>query len=220
MLENITRADIEYIQSQKHAIPDRQRSNGLFKSHRLQEWITADESRKLLIDENLEMTSTTSWLSITCSTLFQGVIEVPTFRPIIFFCSRHLHVWDRHSGGHGMIKSLIEQMLSHERGVNTFLDVKTFQSACQGNIDALCSLFRHLAHQVPEGVNFICILDGFNFYEGGPYESDMRAVLAMLLNLLQDCNMRSKFKLLVANRSRTEIIREFGTCVLDIDQLQ
>lgn len=152
-----------------------------------------------------------------CSILAQAVIGSPSFRPVVFFCGRHLDEQDKHSGARGMIKSLIAQILSHNPFVTWLLDTQIVQSACEGNIDALCTLFRFLAYQLPAEVTLFCIIDGIKYYERDAYAYDMGTVLLMLLNLIQDPGMRSRVKLLVASPSETRIVRQaFGDCILSM----
>lgn len=139
------------------------------------------------------------------------------FISLTFFCGRHLDRNEAIAGGRGLIKSLISQMLVQYSFDTTILDGRMIQDALNGDLGALCALFRSLAHQLPSGITLVCLIDGIKYYERADFENEMGEALVHILNLLQAPNMASTVKVLVTSPLETKIVRvAFSGCILSM----
>lgn len=199
--------DMEHMVQIKELIPisHRETVESLAITSTFADWTAAPVSRKILVHAQFEGTHYVSALSLFCTSLYQILESTGQYIPLIFFCGRHL---DSQDGGHLMIKNLTVQLLQQHkfniRNLERYVDLTLANS---GDVKQLLTLFRYLILQLSDHTVF-CIVDGIKYYERDHFLRDMSLVLSALLDLTEDTNMRSVFKILVASPSPTTIVRQ------------
>lgn len=179
-------SDMEYVQNHLPDIPakDRQRAEGLEKATQFRQWLVAPTSQLLLIHCDLQESSGISTFSVLCLMLAKALRNSPHFRPVVFFCGRHMGEQDVNAGGPGLIGSLTEQLLCQQSFDTGLLDSNTIQNALEGKLDAFCALFHSLIRHIPKETTLVCVIDGIKYYEREVYELEIGIVVVQLLDLL------------------------------------
>lgn len=213
---------MEYVRSHRPDIPaiDRQRAEGLVNATHFRQWLVAPTSQKLLIHGDLQGPSGVSGLSVLCLMLVKALRNSPRFRPVVFFCGRHMDEQDENAGGKGLRRSLTAQLLYQQSFDTGILDGNNVQNGLDGKLDAFCALFHSLAQQIPKETTLVCVIDGIKYYEREIYAREMGTVVVRLLDILQDPYLGSVVKLLVTSPLETKIIRRaFTGCITYVCRL-
>lgn len=199
--------DMEHIVQIRELIPliHRESVDSLATMSKFEEWIAAPVSKKILIHGEFEGTHYVSAISLFCTSLYRALESTGRYIELVFFCGRHLGNED---GGRLMIQSLTAQLLGQHhfdtKDLERYVNLALVDS---GNINQILALFYHLALQLSDHTIF-CIVDGVKYYERDQFLGEMSHVLRALLDLTEDVNMRSVFKIMVASPSPTTIVRQ------------
>lgn len=205
--------DTKYIIQRGGQYPDnhRARVEQLVTTSQFREWVGTAASHILLIHGDFGEPSKhyVSALSLFCTTFVEALKRMNGFLPLVFFCGRHLDTGDGPTGGEGIIKSLVAQLLRQQifdtRQLHQEIDLNKLNN---GDVDELCALFRWLVRQVPENVTLFCLIDGIILYERSNYEYTMGQVLASLLDLTRDLSVRCILKFLITSPAVTVKVRQ------------
>ena len=206
--ENVD-VDIQHILASQELLPreHKDQADTIVSNHVFRPWITAPTSMPLLIHGNFDGTHYVSALSYFCTTLLRTLQTTGQYTTLVFFCGRHIDPQDTQSGGRGMIRSLLAQLLQqHQFNTRDLADDNNMALVESGNIDQLTTLFRSLTQQL-DGVTLFCIIDGIKYYERDIFLEDMSLVLAALLDIAEDERSRNVFKLLITSPSPTHFVR-------------
>jgi hypothetical protein len=193
--------------------PHQGRAEQLVHNAQFQSWMTEPSSTELLIHGYMKPSRTSvSALSLFSAAIVQSLRQNPHFCTLAFFCGEHNDRDDPLTGGIGLIKSLIVQLLGqyhfHDQGL---------RSATRGmNLDALgydveqlCSLFARLVRRMRDGTTLMCILDGVDVYDNPEYMQDweVEKVLYHVLSLTRDdAGVRVSVKILLISSTDTSTI--------------
>lgn len=152
-------------------------------------WIVTPTSTRLLIHgqfspHNLD-SRRISPLSFFCLLLVHMLRERERYITLVFFCGCHVEDEDENVGGAAIIRSFIAQLLQQVPFDFMPLDMTIdLDNIAKGDCDIsqLCDLFVYLVrHQLRRDRTIVCIIDGIGDYETDELESDMLAVMRMLL---------------------------------------
>lgn len=206
----ISDIDIEHIVACRELLPLTHRyeveavvSKGSFRA-----WITTPASRELLIQGDFDGVHYVSALSYFCTTLRTTLQQAGQYITLTFFCGRHLNHEDLQSGGRGIIRTFLSQLLQQNQFDTRSLGEQTDLSLAEsGDIKQLTLIFRSLVQQLSY-VTVFGIIDGIKYYERAAYLDDMSTVLTALLDIAEDQASRSIFKLLITSPSPTHFVRQ------------
>ncbi|KAK7967974.1 uncharacterized protein PG986_002251 [Apiospora aurea] len=113
---------------------------------------------------------------------------------------------DHLSGPHGMLRSLIAQLvLSFKAPLPNLsaIDSHEFLQDCYNRtLPALCEVFRLLVDQIPQGVGLYVLVDGVSWYEQTHWAADLMLIVGLFKDLTEP-NRSSLFKVLLTSPSRT-----------------
>ncbi|KAF8852565.1 hypothetical protein BDZ45DRAFT_678257, partial [Acephala macrosclerotiorum] len=186
---------------------------GAFKS-----WLGGGRSDVLLVDGHFDQAKMgkTSPMSVFCATFIASIVKLQSTVVLHFFCGQHVTFDDPLRGPHGLLRSLICQLLLYPNTPEPSLEMlgqqELYNDLRGHELDALRHLFHQLVHQLPRGTLVFCIIDGFSEFETRMNNSteDLRSVVHTLQSIAGNDNQAGPiFKVLMtsANRS-TEIVHE------------
>ncbi|KKY36668.1 putative short chain dehydrogenase reductase [Diaporthe ampelina] len=198
--------------------PERACAEQLARSGKFLQWLRSPGSSRLLVHTNYSGgPSPVSGLSLFCVSLREALLARPDrrFIPLVFFCGLHTELLgddsngalvDARSGAHGLMRSLIYQLLGRYHGREPVWLNETPQeihAIQEGNLSALYGLFHRLVHRLPGDVAVCCLVDGAVYYERDEFLDDMESVMLPLLQLCGQGVTRAPFKLLVTSPAST-----------------
>ncbi|KAL6692646.1 hypothetical protein J3F84DRAFT_351569 [Trichoderma pleuroticola] len=163
------------------------------QTREFRQFIVAPTSRRLLIHGHFSPQSLDTWrsspLSFFCLLLVRMLRERERYITLVFFCGFHVEEEDSNVGGAAIIRSYIAQLLQQIpfefMPLDMAIDLDSI-SKDDCKISHLCDLFVYFVrHLLPRDRTLVCIIDGIGDYETDELESDMLAVVKMLL---QFCN--------------------------------
>jgi hypothetical protein len=118
-----------------------------------------------------------------------------------------------------LIGQLVCQMLDKRIAIDlSFLSHSKWRKLDDLDVRTLCSVFKRIVEQVPQGGVVLCVIDEISVYERQPlvYETDI--VMSKLVELVQRGG-GPVFKLLVTCFDRAlEVDRLFSGCTLDLGE--
>jgi len=204
--DSLAQNDMDTIAQQAGRLPShhREKAEQLVVVTEFQDFLTALESRVLLLHGDFEGTHYLSALSVFCSTLVRSMEGMDRFLPLVFFCGCHLD-----GGGRLMIHSLLAQLLQrHDFDTSSLHHELSLDRIQAGELSELCALFVWLARRLPQRTTLLCLIDGIKYYERPEHADGMGLVLSALLDLTLDTEMLAVFKILIASPSPTTIVRQ------------
>ncbi|OPB39339.1 hypothetical protein A0O28_0050450 [Trichoderma guizhouense] len=163
------------------------------QTREFRQFIVAPTSRRLLIHGHFSPQSLDTWrsspLSFFCLLLVKMLRERERYITLVFFCGFHVEEEDNNVGGAAIIRSFIAQLLQQIpfdfMPLDTAIDLDSI-SKDDCKISHLCDLFVYLVRRLlRQDRTLVCIIDGIGDYETDELESDMLAVVKMLLGF---CN--------------------------------
>ncbi|RBR24288.1 uncharacterized protein FIESC28_02778 [Fusarium coffeatum] len=142
-----------------------------------------------------------------------------------YFCSEHnpSRVRNRWSSPTGMLSDLIGQLVCQmlDKGIDidlSFLSHSKWRKLDGLDVRTICSVFKRIVEQVPQGGVVLCVIDEISVYERQSlvYETDI--VISKLVQLVQR-DGEPVFKLLATCYDRAlEVNRLFSGCTLDLEE--
>ncbi|KAJ4248771.1 hypothetical protein NW762_012609 [Fusarium torreyae] len=216
-ISNAEEIDMDFI-SDSAALVNRRyqgRAEQLVGDPKFRQWVVKTCSTELLIHGNMRPSRTSvTPLSLFVASIVRSLRNVDRFYAVAFFCGQHTDLDDPLTGGTGLIKSLIAQLLDQHRfddpdlghvakEVNLLLLERD-----SANIDELCQLFVVLVRQLRRDTTLFVVLDSVNLYEGEEFMHDMHVdrVLYDILSLTRDKKVKTHVKILLASPTDTNII--------------
>lgn len=209
-IPDIIESDLHYVGQRAGRMPPshREKVEQMVRTGPFRNFVAALESQVLLVHGGFGETYYVSALSTFCLTLLHTLKGIDRFRPLAFFCGCHVDQDDRYSGGQGMIRSLIAQLLRQQMFDTRFLHHRVDLNRVQrGDLDGLCALFVWLVWNLPEKTTLFCLIDGLEYYEREEHANGMGLVLRCLLELMRQPGLRVVIKILITSPSRTTIVR-------------
>lgn len=179
---------------------EQERTEYLMASSRFKQWLTTRHSEVLLVNGNADTSNRCSPVSFACGLLVSSLGSFPSTITLSFFCALHTDSSDPETGSRTMLASLICQLLEQYQDFDlSFLTVDQKFDLRDHEISILCSLFKTLLRQLPDGQLVFCMVDGVSYYEYGHRKDDTCKVLAMLAALTDDDKLNAVVKLMISS---------------------
>ncbi len=186
---------------------EQERTEYLMASSRFKQWLTSRTSEVLLVNGNADTPNRSSPVSFACALLVSSLASFPSTITLSFFCSFHTDSSDPETGSRMMIASLVCQLLENHQDFDlSFLAPDQKYDLQDHKIGTLCSLFKNLLRQLPEGQLVFCMVDGVSYYEYGERRDDTCKVLGMLAALTHDEKLNAVFKLLISSPTTSRYV--------------
>ncbi|KAH6670275.1 hypothetical protein F5X68DRAFT_265030 [Plectosphaerella plurivora] len=220
-----------HVQIRKHLIPvsEGYKAESILVQPAFRGFAQDHKSCSLLIQGDTKIARITpiSGVTLFSSTLYHSLAAHPTrFRPLVFFCGNHTFETVPSSGGAGIFRCLILQLLQLEKlatsDIPRFFNVQKIE---EGDMEALCKVFILLVKQLRGDLTLFCIIDGVNYYENTPFEYGMRCAVDALINMAEDHDIEAAVKVLVTSVIPTQAIGthpnfESGLHVLEMAEME
>lgn len=191
--------------------PERARAEQVVRSNEFYDWIQSPTSTQLLVHGNYGGDARVSGLSFLCLSLADGLQQYRgRFIPLVFFCGLHAPS-DARTGGHGLIRSLIHQLLELVNwGPGIPMSPDALYAVENGDLVALNWLFAYLVSRIRPGVTVCCLVDGASHYEYEEFWGGVQFVLGPLLQLSRQPSTRhASLKLLITSPDLTSHLWEW-----------
>jgi len=226
---NIQEQDIAAVFRAKEALPAVECASAQQQVTSLQfrEWLLSPRSSELLVHGSSTETQYISGQSLFCAVLLRALQQAVT-QPaaLAFFCAAHLGDGDDndlHTGGAGMIRNLLAQLLRQRTFDPTRLAAAGVNLTAVRADDAAhtAGLLGALVAQLAAADVLFCVVDGVRYYERARYVDGMGLVLRALLDMTRDPGVRCVVKVLVTSPSPTTIVRHAfePECILSVQEL-
>lgn len=206
-------SDVEEIARKSYLIhaDHRGKAEQLVVTWSFKEFIMVPASSKLLVHGDFyEGMHQISALSSVCWTLKNSLDGMAGFKTLVFFCGCHIDPGsnERTTGGQGLIRSLLAQLLrQYEFDTRVLHEQVNLDQVAAGDLEGLCHLFVWLACHLPQKTTLVCLIDGISYFERQEHAGGMNFVLCSLLDLTRDARMRGVFKILITSPVPTGIVR-------------
>jgi hypothetical protein len=196
---------------------DQGRAEQLVSHPKFRQWVVKTSPAELLIHGHMRPSRTSvSPLSLFAASIVGSLRNIDRFCSIAFFCGQHTDSDDPLTGGAGIIKSLIAQLLAQRcfddadlAHISQRVNLSLLKRDTE-KIQELCKLFALLVRRLRSDTTLFCVLDSVNLYEGEEYMQDMYVdrVLNDILSLTQDKNVKAHVKILFTSPTDTNMIRK------------
>lgn len=174
----------------------------MYKNKRVRDFLTFAESDAILVQAIIdgEEMSRCSSMSLASALLLQD-LSGPHVAAIHYFCGAHNAPQDPLSGGIGIARVLIGQLLCIQEFDFSFLQEKWRILLDQGNPHALFALFEPLIAQL-QVTTLFCVIDAITLLEGDTWKDDPpSALISELIRVATQCPTNVHLKLLVTSSS-------------------
>jgi hypothetical protein len=178
----------------------------MFRNGRVKEFLTTAASDAIFVEgvlEGQEMLRC-SPMSLACAVLLDDLSGHSHVAAIHFFCGLHNNPQDPMSGGGGIARVLIGQLLCLQDFDFTFLDADWRAALDQGNYNAILALFEPLIAQL-QVTTLFCVIDAITWFEGSTRRDESDALISKLLRVAVYCNHSAHMKLLITSSSRSRV---------------
>ncbi|KAE8442708.1 hypothetical protein EG329_002899 [Mollisiaceae sp. DMI_Dod_QoI] len=209
-----TNTDLGYILRQSNSFKTDTLGHGrwLMTTRSFKNWLGGGGSDILLVDGHCDQSKMgkTSPLSVFCATFIANVVKLQSTMVLHFFCGQHVTFDDPLRGPHGLLRSMIYQLLlypnTHEPNLEMLSQQKLYDDLRGHELDALRHLFQQLVQQIPRDTLVFCIIDGLSEYETRMNNSteDLRLVVDGLQSIARDQNRTGPtFKVLMTSANKS-----------------
>jgi hypothetical protein len=181
----------------------------MYKNARVQKFLTSATSDAVFVEALLEREemSRCSSMSLACAVLLQdlGSSGYSHAAAIHYFCGAHNNLQDSLSGGIGIARVLIGQLLCLQDFDFSFLHAEWRAALEAGDPLALFSIFEQLVFQLNIPTLF-CVIDAVTLFEGNLRKDDTDAMVSEILRVAVECRHRVHLKLLVTSSGKSRVI--------------
>lgn len=180
------------------------RGRYILATSEFQELLSAPRSSILLVDGHCqdECDGKISPISVFCASLAATLAHYPALMVLHFFAGQHTFFDDGPaSGPRGMMRSLICQVLLYPNQPSPCLEQVSdqwVQNIADGNINALCWLFKELLKRVANVTTILCIVDNVSDYEEHWFE-DLKLMLNWFRSVPDELKPGVNLKLLMTS---------------------
>lgn len=179
-----------------------------------QQLLSAPSSSVLLVDGHCqdECDGKVSPISIFCASLAATLAHNPALMVLHFFAGQHSFLdGDPARGPHGLIRSLICQVLLYPNQPSLCLEQvgdQVVQDIADGNINALCWLFKELLKRVVNVTTILCIVDSVSDFEED-WAEELKIVFNWFRSVPNELNPGVNLKLFMTSAGKsTELVYE------------
>jgi hypothetical protein len=178
----------------------------MFRNGRVREFLSTAASDAIFVEgvlDGQEMLRC-SPMSLACTVLLDDLSGHSHVAAIHFFCGLHNNPQDPVSGGRGIARVLIGQLLCLQDFDFTFLDAEWRAALDQGNYNATLALFEPLIAQLQATILF-CVIDAVTWFEGSTRKEESDALISELLRVAVGCGHSVHMKLLITSSSKSRV---------------
>ena len=184
-------------------------ARGIIEGRVFKEWLSTDASSALLIEGGLSSASygRNTPMSLMSSAVIESLHDKDPAVAIYFFCGSHTSSKDSIRGPHGMMRSLICQILRSFLVDLDFISSRRYREQLESfNLHALCNCFGKLVKRLPMDSVLVCIIDGICFFEKKEWAEDCQNAIRDLQDIADDDELGAVFKLLITSPSRSRYV--------------
>jgi hypothetical protein len=178
----------------------------MYRNGRVREFLSTAASDAIFVEgilDDQEMFRC-SPMSLACAVLLDDLAGSSHVATIHYFCGLHNNAQDPVSGGRGIARVLIGQLLCIQDFDFTFLNAEWRAALDQGNFAAQLALFEPLISQLRRAVLF-CVIDAVTWFEGNARKEETDALISELLHVAADCEHMAHMKLFITSSSRSRV---------------
>lgn len=178
----------------------------MYRTGRVREFLSTAAPDAIFVEgimDGQEM-SRCSPMSLACAVLLDDLAGPSHVAAIHYFCGLHNNVQDPVSGGRGIARVLIGQLLCLQDFDFTFLTVEWRAALDQGSYEAQLALFKPIISQLRRAVLF-CVIDAVTWFEGNTRKEETDALISELIHVAADCEHTAHLKLLITSSSRSRV---------------
>lgn len=208
--------DLQYVLRKRQAfdLVSQAQVQMLWASEQFKHWFFSKASAVLLVDANFDTTITgrLSPMSLFCAMMSVQLPDADHNIWLQFFCGQYTRSSSPVCGPHGMVRSLITQLLMQLHGRNmltlVFLDPDAaYEDGGMPALDGLCRMLSQLVRTLPAAVTLFCVLDGISYFETEEAGRDLCYVVERLKEIACDEFLRPNFKLLMTSPARSKYVQ-------------
>ena len=184
-------------------------AQGIIEGETFRGWLSTDASAALFIEGGLSSASNgrNTPMSLLSSMVIKSLHDKEPAVTIYFFCGSHTSSRDSIKGPHGMMRSLICQILRLFSVNLDFISTRRYSEQLQSlNLHTLCDCFVKLVKRLPMDNVLVCIIDSICFYENTEWVEDCQKAIHDLRDLADDDEVGPVFKLLITSPLRSRYI--------------
>ena len=184
-------------------------AKGIIDGERFKDWLSTDASAALFIEGGLASASNgrNTPMSLLSSMVVKSLHDKEPAVAIYFFCGCHTSSRDSIKGPHGMMRSLICQILRLFSVDLDFISSRRYSEQLQSlNLHTLCDCFVKLVKRLPMDNVLVCIIDSICFFENQEWVEDCEKAIHDLRDLADDDEVGPVFKLLVTSPFRSRYV--------------
>lgn len=169
------------------------------------EWQSKDASATLFIEGSGSSVhhSRSSPVSHISSTVIEHLQDKEPAVAIYFFCGFHTLPQDPVRGPHGMVRSLICQILRMFSMELDFMSRRYSEQLEALSFHTLLDLFGKLVRRLPMTTVLFCVIDSIGFFERSEWAKDCRSAIIHFQDLARDEILGPVVKVLITNPSRS-----------------
>ncbi len=177
-------------------LSEQDRIKWIMNAGQFQDWLSALNSRTLIINANCPDSTIVSPVSFICAMLVRSLEAMRQAVTIHFFCG--LATSGPEGNAVGMLRSLIGQLLEQHNFDLSFLSVEQMDDLRRHSVKMLCQLLADLVSQINDGHALFCVIDAVYFYEDKVRRKDLCDILRRLARMTH-VRKNLIFKLLVTS---------------------
>jgi hypothetical protein len=184
-------------------------AKGIIESKRFKDWLSTDASAALFIEGSSSLASygRNTPMSLVSSVVIENLRGKEPAIAIYFFCGSHTSAKDPIKGPHGMMRSLICQILRLFSVDLDFISFHRYREQLQPlNLHTLCDCFEKLVRRLPVDTVLFCIIDSICFFEKKEWAEGCQKAVNDLQDLADDDELGAVFKLLITSPSRSRYV--------------
>jgi hypothetical protein len=184
-------------------------AKGIIEGKKFKDWLSTDASAALFIEGRSSSASCgrNTPMSLMSSVVIESLHDKEPAIAIYFFCGSHTSSKDSIKGPHGMMRSLICQILRLFLVDLDFISSRRYREQLQSlNLYTLCDCFGKLVKRLPMDTVLFCIVDSICFFEKKEWAEDCRKAVNDLQDLADDDELGAVFKLLITSPSRSRYV--------------
>lgn len=232
--EEFLTEDIDSILSSRYMLSEKEKSRvaSMLRNEKFQAFMTEIRNSTSLLVNGRGDLSTADGISPFSVVVAEMARELDTRltagTPIFvlkYFCSEHnqARVRNRWSSPTGMLTDLIGQLVCQmlDKGINidlSFLSHSKWRKLDGLDVRTICSVFKRIVEQIPQGGVVLCVIDEISIYESQSLVNETDIVMSKLLRLVGR-DGGPVFKLLVTCYDRAlGVYRLFSGCTLDLEE--
>jgi hypothetical protein len=183
-------------------------AKGIIESKRFKDWLSTDASAALFIEGSSSLASygRNTPMSLVSSVVIENLHDKEPAIAIYFFCGSHTSLKDPIKGPHGMMRSLICQILRLFSVNLDFISSRYHKQLQSLNLHTLCDCFGKLVRRLPVDTVLFCIIDSICFFEKKEWAEGCRKAVNDLQDLADDDELGAVFKLLITSPLRSRYV--------------